>query len=54
MSSHSHHNHSQDKAGVSPTMLVLLAVGAGVVAFLTFVSIHATNATPFNPIEMMR
>jgi hypothetical protein len=54
MSSHSHHPQSQDKAGVTPTMLILLAVGAGIAAFLTFVSIHATKETPNNPIEMMR
>jgi hypothetical protein len=54
MSSHSHHTHSQDKVSVSPTILALLAVGAGVVAFLTFVAIHATKETPNNPIEMMR
>ena len=54
MSSHSHHTKSQDKAGIPPAMLALLVVGAGVIAFLTFVSIHATKATPNNPIEMMR
>jgi hypothetical protein len=54
MSSQHHSSKPQDKAGVPPAMLALIVVGACVVAFLTFVAIHATKETPSNPLEMMR
>ena len=54
MSSHHHPENTSEKVGLPPAMLALLLVGAGVIAFLTFVAIHATKETPNNPIEMMR
>lgn len=54
MSSQHHSPKAQNKVGFPPAMLALLAVGACVLAFLTFVAIHATQETPSNPLEMMK